>query len=272
VEDAARPSSLDTDLLDARRLLQGARRVLVLTGAGISTDSGIPDFRGPEGLWTKDPAAERRSSLQHYLADPDLRRSIWRERLAQRGRPRPRPNPGHRALVDLERQGRLLLLVTQNTDGLHLDAGHDPARVVEIHGTSRAATCLRCGARWPMEEVLEWVAAGDDDPHCPIPGRLGHPCGGLVKSATVSFGQALDAGQLERAEAAAAVCDLLLAVGSTLAVYPAAGLVPLAARAGAPVMILNGSPTAMDDLADVVLRASISEVLPALVEDLGTPA
>ncbi|MCK4176439.1 SIR2 family NAD-dependent protein deacylase [Aciditerrimonas ferrireducens] len=250
------PERPEADLAAAQRLVRQARRVLALTGAGISTDSGIPDFRGPAGLWTKDPTAERRSSIHHYLADPELRRSIWRDRLA-RGGPPPAPNAGHRALVDLERQGRLLLLVTQNTDGLHLDAGHDPARVVELHGTSRAASCLDCGTRWPMAEVLAWVAAGEDDPHC--------PCGGLVKAATVSFGQALDRRALARAEEAAEACDLLLAVGSTLAVYPAAALVPRAAAAGASVVIVNGSPTAMDDLADVVVRGPISTVLPALV-------
>jgi NAD-dependent deacetylase len=250
------PEPPEADLAAAHRLLGEARRVLALTGAGISTDSGIPDFRGPAGLWTKDPTAERRSSIHHYRADPELRRSIWRNRLARNGPP-PAPNPGHRALVDLERQSRLLLLATQNTDGLHLDAGHDPARVVELHGTSRAASCLDCGTRWPMTEVLTWVAAGEDDPHC--------SCGGLVKAATVSFGQALDPRDLARAEAAAAACDLLLAVGSTLSVYPAAALVPRAAAAGAPVVIVNGSPTAMDDLADIVLRGRISTVLPRLV-------
>lgn len=249
----------------ARRLVAGAQRVVVLTGAGISTDSGIPDFRGPHGVWTTNPAAERRSSIDHWVSDPDLRRSVWRERLSSPFATA-RPNRGHRALLALERRGQLSLLVTQNTDGLHLDAGHDPDRVVEIHGTSRWAACLRCGATWPIEAVLDRVRAGDDDPHCTEPtGRTGEPCGGIVKSATISFGQPLVAADLGRAERAAQSCDLLLAVGSTLSVYPAAGLVPRASAAGAAVVIVNGGPTDLDQMADVVVRSPISTALPAVV-------
>lgn len=241
----------------ARALLVGAERVLVLTGAGISTDSGIPDFRGPRGVWTRDPAAERRSSIEHWVSDPELRRSVWRERLDSPFTGA-LPNAGHRALVSLERSGRLALLVTQNTDGLHLDAGHDPERVVELHGTSRRAMCLACDARWPVGEVLDRVRAGDGDPHC-------EHCGGLLKSATISFGQSLVAADLRRAEAAARRCDVILAVGSTLSVYPAAGLVPTAKAAGAAVVIANGEPTELDALADVVLQGPIGELLPAIV-------
>jgi NAD-dependent deacetylase len=251
----------------ARTLLERARRVVVLTGAGISTDSGIPDFRGPQGLWTKDPAAEKSATLAAYLADPDLRRRSWRNRLTS-----PmwasEPNAGHRALVDLERSGRLDVLVTQNIDGLHQKAGSDPARMIEIHGTALEVVCMRCGDRQPAEPVHERVRAGEDDPACTGVAVDDVECGGILKSATISFGQNLVAEDLERAERAAMACDLLVAVGSTLAVFPAAGVVPVAVRHGAVLIIVNGDPTEMDALADVVVNGSISRCLPAMVEGL----
>ena len=249
---------------EAAGLLGASRRVLVLTGAGISTDSGIPDFRGPQGVWTKDPAAEKLSTLQHSLADPAVRRRAWQARLASPAW-HAEPNAGHRALVELERQGRLQLLVTQNIDGLHQQAGNDPDLVVEIHGTAREVVCMTCGHRQPAQPVLERVRTGDADPACLAAGPSGRPCGGILKSATISFGQSLVAADLERADAAARNCDLLLAVGTTLAVYPAAGLVPTAHLAGARIVIVNGAPTDYDTLADAVVRGSISEVLPAVV-------
>jgi NAD-dependent deacetylase len=252
---------LDPAALDlARGWLADARRVVVLSGAGISTDSGLPDFRGPQGVWTKDPAAERASHISHYLSDPEVRAAGWRRRAAADPTDR-QPNPGHRALVDLERSGRLLALLTQNVDGLHHAAGSDPARIVEVHGTAREYACLSCGDRGPIEVVLERVRVGEADPPC-------RACGGILKSATISFGQNLVTADLDRAFDAARSCDLLLAVGTTLAVHPIADVVPLAVAAGARVVIVNGSPTAMDDLADAVLTGSISEVLPALVAGL----
>lgn len=239
-------------------MLAAAQRIVVLTGAGISTDSGIPDFRGPEGVWTKNPAAERASHIDHWIADAELRRSAWRSRAERSGHPTPRPNVGHEAIVTLERTGRVDLVVTQNIDGLHLDAGTDRSRLVEIHGTSREAVCLSCGDRNPIDDVLDRVRAGEDDPTCGI-------CGGMLKSATISFGQSLVDADLERASEAARACDLLLAVGSTLSVYPIAGMVPIAAAAGARLVIVNGGATDFDDLADAVVRGSISEVLPELV-------
>jgi NAD-dependent deacetylase len=261
----------DAEMERARALLERARRVVVLTGAGISTDSGIPDFRGPQGLWTTNPEAEKMATLEFYVADPELRRRSWRHRLTS-----PlwdsEPNDGHRALVDLERGGRLDTLVTQNVDGLHHKAGSDPARIVEIHGTGREVVCLRCGDRQPAEPVHERVRAGDEDPACQVPGADGAACGGILKSATISFGQSLVPGDLQRAELAAEHCDLLLAVGSTLGVFPAAGMVPIAVRHGAVVLILNGGETDMDALADVVVYGSISEYLPAMVEGLAPVA
>jgi len=245
-------------LLDAAQgWIDEAERVVALTGAGISTDSGIPDFRGPQGVWTKNPGAEKMATLQNYVADPEVRKQAWRSRLESPAW-LAEPNAGHRALVALERRGKLDTLITQNVDGLHLKAGSSPERVIQIHGTLREVTCLDCGERAPMERALARVRAGEEDPPC-------RSCGGILKSATISFGQSLVAEDLHRAERAAAGADLLLAIGSTLAVFPIAGVVPVAKRAGARIVIVNAEPTAMDDLADAVFRDSISAVLPRLV-------
>ncbi len=248
----------------ARRLLARSERTVVLTGAGISTDSGIADFRGPNGLWTKDPTAEKMATLQTYMTDPDVRRRAWRNRVESRAW-EAEPNAGHRALVALERRGVLHTLVTQNVDGLHQAAGNDPERVVEIHGTMREVVCMSCGTRTAMSDVLERVRAGEEDPSCTAD-RGPTLCNGILKSATISFGQNLVPDDLVRAEEAARACDLMLAVGSTLSVYPAAGLVPAAHLSGAPVVIVNADPTEYDSIADVVVRGPISLVLPALLE------
>ena len=247
------------DFDTGRALVAAGRRIVALTGAGISTDSGIPDFRGPQGVWTKNPAAQRTSDIRHYVADPEVRKLAWRNRMASPAWSA-RPNPGHLALVELERQRRLHTLVTQNIDGLHQLAGNDADRVVELHGTMRQIACLACGERSPAEAVHERLRSGDDDPHC-------RTCSGILKSATVSFGQQLVAADLERAWQAAAACDLLLAVGSSLTVSPANALVDVAAAAGAPVAIVNAEPTPYDGLAAAVVRRPISEALPALVAD-----
>jgi NAD-dependent deacetylase len=249
----------DDALALARRLVRSSGRVVVLTGAGVSTGSGVPDFRGPQGVWTKDPGAERLSTLEAYMDDPEVRRRAWRTRLSS-----PvwaaAPDAGHLAIVELERQGRLELLVTQNIDGLHQLAGSDPGRVVEIHGTMREVVCMACGERGPAGPTLVRVASGEEDPGC-------RTCGGILKSATISFGQSLVRGDLARAEAAVRRCNLLLAAGTSLGVYPAAGLVPLAASCGAGLVIVNGEPTPFDDLADAVVRGSTTAVLPALVSE-----
>jgi len=247
----------DRDLTAGRHIVDGSSRIVVLTGAGISTESGIPDFRGPQGVWTRDPKAEKMATIQHYVADPEVRKLAWQSRLESPAWTA-EPNAGHRALVVLERRGKLDTLITQNVDDLHVKAGSDPARIVQIHGTMREVVCLSCNERAPMERALARVRAGEADPAC-------RSCGGILKSATISFGQALVREDLERAQRAAERCDLLLAVGTTLAVFPIAGVVPVAKEAGARVVILNAEPTAMDDLADVVLRGSIGQVLPRLV-------
>jgi NAD-dependent deacetylase len=229
----------------------------VLTGAGISTDSGIPDFRGPEGLWTLNPKAEQTSSLKHYLSDPEVRQIAWQNRLHSPAWAA-QPNDGHRALVRLEQLGKLDTLVTQNIDELHQIAGNSASLVVQIHGTMRRATCWSCSSLWPMAEFVDRVRAGEVDPGCP-------ECGGVVKSATISFGQNLVEADLHRAFAAAVDADLLLAVGTTLAVGPINQMVPRAVRNGVPVIILNGSETEMDHHATLVIRGLIGELLPLLV-------
>jgi len=233
-------------------------RVVVLTGAGISTESGIPDFRGPQGLWTKNPKAEKLSDIRYYMTDPEVRRLAWQQRVAHPAW-HAQPNAGHLALVSLERSGRLHTLVTQNIDGLHQAAGNSPDKVVEVHGTIHEVVCMRCDWRGPMQATLDRVRAGEEDPVCTS-------CGGILKSATISFGQALIPGVIDRALKAAQEADLLLAVGTSLNVYPVAGAVPLAKSAGAKVVILNAEPTPLDDVADAVLRGAIGEVLPQLVK------
>jgi len=245
------------DLERARAMVGAAQRIVVLTGAGISTDSGIRDFRGPDGLWTKNPEAEKQATLSHYVGDTDVRKASWQARVNNPAFGA-EPNAGHHAIVELERGGKVTAVLTQNVDGLHLLAGTAPELLVEVHGNIREVMCLQCDERAPMQRALDRVRAGEDDPRC-------RTCGGILKSATISFGQSLVVEDLERADEVARSCDLLLAVGSTLGVYPIAGVVPLAKRAGAAIIIVNGQPTEMDELADVVLRGSISELLPALV-------
>jgi NAD-dependent deacetylase len=250
----------DALLEQVRGWIRESRAITVLTGAGISTESGIRDFRGPNGLWTKDPGAEKASNISYYVSDPEVRKAAWRGRVETFGQER-QPNAGHRALVDLERSGRLLALLTQNVDGLHHAAGSDPGLVVEVHGTVREVSCLDCGERAPIQVALDRVRAGEEDPAC-------RTCGGILKTATISFGQGLLVDDLRRADAAARSCDLLLALGTTLGVHPIAEVVPLAAAHGARVVIVNQERTEMDDLADAVLRGALGEVLPALVADL----
>lgn len=237
--------------------LAAARRVTVLTGAGISTESGIADFRGPNGLWTRDPSAARMFELSEYVRDAGLRERAWinrRDHAAWAAA----PNAGHRALVDLERSGRLRALLTQNIDGLHQRAGSDPGRVVELHGTLYGVQCLSCGRETRMVDALARVAAGEVDPICA-------ECGGIQKAATISFGQSLRTEVIEAALAAAADCDLFLTVGTTLQVNPAAGMCEVALRHGARLVVVNADPTPYDSAAAAVLRGRIGAVLPALV-------
>ncbi len=244
------------DLERASQWVRAANRLVALTGAGMSTESGIPDFRGPNGIWTKNPEAQKASTLQHWLADAELRRRSWQTRL-EAPLFAARPNRGHAALVQLERRGQLTAVVTQNVDGLHQAAGHDPARVIEVHGTVHYTRCWDCDDRRSMAEALDRVRAGEADPPCLA-------CGGILKSDAILFGQQLVPEVIDAAMAAAEHCDLLIAAGTSLSVFPAANVVPIAKRHGARVIIANGEPTGMDGLADIVLRGTLGEVLPTL--------
>ncbi len=250
------------DPLDqAKDIVTTAQRIAVLSGAGLSTASGIPDFRGPQGLWTKNPGAEAMTDLETYVTDDAVRQLAWQNRLHS-----PMwaatPNAGHVALVELERSGRLVGIVTQNIDGLHQAAGSDGDLVVEVHGSAHRSMCLRCGHEQPIELVLQRLKGGDLDPRC-TEGEVA--CAGLLKSATISFGQQLHPLSMPRAAAIARSCDVLLCLGSTLGVYPVASIVPLAKDNGAKLIICNKGATSMDDLADVLISGDLAEVLPQLL-------
>ena len=238
--------------------LKASNNTVVLTGAGISTESGIPDFRGPQGVWTRDPEAEKRATIQHYMANREARVASWKNR---RNSPfmDAQPNAGHLALAELEHKGKLQTLVTQNIDSLHIKAGNSVARIIEVHGTVRDFVCMGCGERGPIERVLARVDAGEDDPPC-------RTCGGILKSATISFGQNLVAEDLERAQAAASTCDVFLAIGTSLTVTPVAYLPRYALQAGAKLVIMNAQETPYDSAANALLRGQIGEVLPAIVD------
>lgn len=237
-------------------MLAAAGRITVLTGAGISTASGIPDFRGPEGLWTKNPDAERASTLSHYLYDDELRKRAWQNRVKWIGSD-PQPNDGHLALCRLQERGQLLALVTQNVDGLHQRSGINADVVYEVHGNITRSICWDCKDKRPMHETLQRVIEGDPDPRCSL-------CGGVLKSDTILFEEPLVPEVIDAAFRASSECDVLLAVGSTLGVKPAAYCVPRAKEAGARVIIVNGGPTEMDSLADELVTGDISTVLPQL--------
>ena len=240
-----------------RAWVDDAQRIVVLTGAGISTESGIPDFRGPQGVWTRNPLAEKLSNIHYYMADHEVRKAAWQSRLEHPAWTAT-PNAGHLALAALEKRGKLHALITQNIDELHQVAGNSADKVIEVHGSMRRFMCWGCGMRGPMQKVLDRVRAGEDDPPC-------RDCGGILKSATISFGQALVPEVIERALRSAGEADLFLAIGTTLQVYPVAGAVEIARSAGARIVILNAQETPFDGIADAVIREPIGAVLPQLV-------
>jgi NAD-dependent deacetylase len=244
-------------IAEVRAWLERAQRVVALTGAGISTDSGIPDFRGPQGVWTRNPVAEKMSNIHYYLADPQVRKASWENRLKSPAW-RAQPNPGHLALVELEKRQKLHALITQNIDELHQLAGNSPERVIEVHGSMRRFMCWGCGMRGPMPLVLERVRAGEEDPRC-------RDCGGILKSDTISFGQQLVPEVIDKAMQAAGEADFFIAVGTSLQVYPVAGAVEVARSAGARIVIVNAQPTPFDEIADAVFNQPISEILPAIL-------
>ncbi|MEV0223800.1 Sir2 family NAD-dependent protein deacetylase [Streptomyces sp. NPDC050704] len=234
--------------------------VAVLSGAGISTDSGIPDYRGPNGLWQQDPEAQKLVTYEYYMEDPEIRRRSWQMRRENRTL-LPEPNVAHRAVAELARAGVPVRVITQNVDGLHQQAGMPARKVLELHGTARTVVCTGCHAKAPMEDALARVAAGEDDPPC-------LECGGILKSATVMFGQRLDPVVLGEALAITKACQVFIAVGTSLQVQPAAGLAGLAADHGARLIIVNAEPTPYDDRADEVVREPIGTALPALLHRL----
>lgn len=234
--------------------------VAILSGAGISTDSGIPDYRGPQGLWRKDPDAEKLVTYDYYMTDPDIRRRSWRMRRENPAR-QARPNAAHEAVASLETSGVPVRVITQNVDGLHQLAGVPERKVLELHGSSRDVVCTQCAAGMTMDAALERVAAGETDPAC-------EACGGILKSATVMFGQALDPEVLGEAVSVAKACDVLVAVGTSLQVQPAASLAGLAAEHGARLVVVNAEPTPYDEVADEVVREPIGEALPRVLDEL----
>jgi NAD-dependent deacetylase len=250
-----------TAIGDMAEFLEDAHRLVVLTGAGVSTESGIPDFRGPNGAWARRPAPTYRAFMQ----DPAARREYWRTRRELAGLvTQARPNAAHYALVEMERRGMLAGIITQNFDGLHQEAGSPQGSVIELHGTSREAACQSCGARLVMAEVQARVDAGDEEPRC--------NCGGFLKAATILFGQPVHRPVLDAALALTRTCDLFLVVGSSLRVVPAARLPLLALERGVPLLIINLEPTPLDSRADSVLHAPAGHVLPRLLALLPTSA
>lgn len=237
--------------------LAEATRIVILSGAGLSTAAGIPDFRGPDGLWTRDPYAELVSTLSWYLRDEDVRKAAWRRR-ADPAAWAAQPTRAHRAIVELERQGRLRGIITQNTDGLHQLAGSSPELVHEVHGSMRTWRCEMCGRTGPMEEMVARVRAGEEDPRCPY-------CGGIVRATVILFEEVLDTDVLQASVEAAEGCDAIVAVGTSLGVYPVAGLFPLAMEHGAFGVIVNATETPFDSQANEVVRGKIDDVLPGLL-------
>ncbi|MGW0432780.1 SIR2 family NAD-dependent protein deacylase [Micromonospora sp. NPDC003197] len=238
----------------------GVSRVAVMTGAGISTDSGIPDYRGPDGVWTRDPSAVEVFTYPHFMADRAVRVRFWR-RYLHHAAWQAEPNVAHRVLAELERSDLAVRIVTQNIDGLHQKAGSAARKVLELHGSMRTVVCTSCQARTPAAETLARVAEGTDDPACTS-------CGGILKLGVVMFGERLDTGILDHAQRIAVASQLLLVVGSSLQVEPAASLCAVAVDAGARLVIVNRDPTPYDYLAVEVIREPIGTALPRIVAAL----
>jgi NAD-dependent deacetylase len=248
-------SDLKTSISDLRGLIEDARSILPFTGAGISTECGIPDFRSPGGLWTKN----RPIPFDAFLASGEMRDESWRRRFVlEKSFGQAKPGRGHRALASLYRSGKAPALVTQNIDNLHQASGVSPDHVVELHGNTTYALCLDCAKRYEISWVRQkFEANGEHAPDC--------SCGGYIKTATISFGQSMPADAMMRAEQLTKACDLFLAVGSSLVVWPAAGFPLIAKRNGAIFVIINREPTEFDDLADLVVRHDIGDVLGSFI-------
>ena len=228
-----------------------ARRIVAFTGAGISTESGIPDFRSPGGIWTKYKPIE----FSDFISSPEARRESWRRKFASDEVMRKaEPNAGHRALARLVTDGRMIAVVTQNIDGLHQASGIPEDKVIELHGNSTYAACLECQRRYELEWVRKIFADGEKLPVCTT-------CGGMIKTATISFGQAMPEAEMDRATEVTRIADLYIVLGSSLVVFPAAGFPIMAKRNGAKLVIVNRDPTDMDELADLVINAEIGATM-----------
>lgn len=239
---------MSRDLLDA---IKQASTIVVFTGAGISTESGIPDFRSPGGLWTKMSPI----NFDNFLKSPEMRREAWRRKFEiDKTIVTAEPNKGHMAIAKLVDEGRVSHVITQNIDNLHQNSGIPPEKVIELHGNGTYAKCLDCGTRHELDEVKALFDASDAAPAC-------KRCNGMVKSATVSFGQSMPEDEMRRAQEATLACDLFIAIGSSLQVYPAAGFPIIAKRNGATLAILNREPTELDEIADIVINAEIGATL-----------
>ena len=245
----------DQEIAELSQAIAQARRAVVFTGAGISTESGIPDFRSPGGIWTRMAPID----FADFLASEEARRETWRRRFAMDETFREaRPNRGHRAVAELVRRGKVAAVITQNIDGLHQASGIADDRVIELHGNSTYAHCLDCKARYELETLRIAFERDETAPVC-------DDCGGFVKTATISFGQAMPAEAMRRAEIETRAADLFIVAGSSLVVYPAAGFPELAKRNGATLAIINREPTGLDPIADLVLNRTIGETLGAAV-------
>jgi NAD-dependent deacetylase len=245
----------------ALELLREAQNIVAFTGAGISTESGIADFRSPGGVWDR----YRIVTYQEFLSSKKGRMDYWAmKRELFKEMKNARPNKAHLALAELERTGKLQCLITQNIDGLHQDAGNSPEIVIELHGTNRKARCLDCGKSWPIDEIQKLLDAGDLDPRC-------DECQGFIKPATVSFGQSMPEQEMAKAFDCATTCNLLLMIGSSLQVEPAASIPPSAHRAGARLIFINRTETPWDHIANVVFRESAGEVMGELLKRINNP-
>ncbi len=247
---------MDDSIQTVVQMIVAADKVAVFTGAGVSTESGIPDFRSPDGIWARyDPED---FTIQRFVASKAARIRNWqlRQELVSAGY---QPNPAHYCISELERMGKLSCVITQNIDGLHHQAGNSEDKIIELHGTIKFAKCLNCCDRLPLVEVLSRIAQGEEDPHC-------KRCGGLLKAATVSFGEAMPVDAMERAHQCSRECDLFIVIGSSLVVFPAASMPLVAKRAGAKLVIINYTPTEMDREADVVVHAKAGDTMQSILE------
>ena len=247
---------MDEEIVALRQMIQSSDKIVVFTGAGISTESGIPDFRGPNGFWKTNTPID----FNDFVASEDTRRESWRRKFSGGDKMAgAKPNAGHIAINHLVQIGKVTHIITQNVDGLHHKSGVPEEQIIELHGNTNYASCLDCGHRYELQDIKQSFLTDDKIPYCDL-------CGGIVKTATISFGQAMPVKEMQRAEAATFACDMLIAIGSSLVVYPAAGFPRMAKQNGATLVILNNEATDLDPIADLVLHKQIGPTLSAAVD------